>query len=105
MQELEPTWQHALSVWWLLVWRGSVGGLLIGGLAGFIFGLVGGMMHMPMDTITRVILGGVVGSIWGIGVRMALRKQYGKFHIALVPKAQIKKTTSDYDRGKLPTGY
>jgi hypothetical protein len=105
MQELEPTWQHALSVWWLLVWRSLVGGLLFGGLIGFI-GFFGGMMHMPMDTITRVILGGVVGALWGIFVvRMALRKQYGKFRIALVPKAQIKEITSDYDREKLPAGY
>jgi len=108
MQELEPTWQHTLSVWWLIIWRGFAGGMPLAGLAGFIIGFVGAIMHLPMDTLRlgATISGVVIGSIWWIVVvRMALRKQYGKFRIALVPNAQIKETTADYDRGKLPPGY
>ena len=61
----------------------------MGFVAGFIFGLVGGMIHLPKDTITlgSAISGAVVSPIWAIVVvRMALKKQYDKFRVALVPR-------------------
>lgn len=89
MQELELTWQRTLSIWWLIVWRGLVGSILLGGLVGFIVAFVGGMMHLPTDTMTLAsqILGLGVGLVWwSVVVRMALGKQYGKFRIALVAR-------------------
>jgi hypothetical protein len=29
MQELQPTWRHAISVWWLNWWRGLIGSVAL----------------------------------------------------------------------------
>ena len=89
MQELEPTWQRALSVWWLLAWRGTVGAVLLMALVGAVFGFVDGVTGVSMASLRDVIvtLAVLVSLVWAIlVVRMALRKQYGKFRIALVPR-------------------
>jgi hypothetical protein len=88
MQELEPSWNRVIAVWWLIFWRGTLGGVLLGGVVGFIEGFIGGMLGASPQSITLVtsISGGVVGFAWFIMVvRMALRKHYGDFRIALVP--------------------
>jgi hypothetical protein len=88
MQELEPSWQRVIAVWWLIFWRGTLGGVLLGAVVGFIEGFTGGMLGASPQSITVVtsISGGVVGLAWIIlVVRMALRKHYGDFRIALVP--------------------
>jgi hypothetical protein len=36
MEELEPTWSHALRVWWLIFWREILGALLLGLLFGIV---------------------------------------------------------------------
>jgi hypothetical protein len=45
MEELALTAQRLLSVWWLILWRGSLGGWILGfvagGIAGFIVGAIG----------------------------------------------------------------
>ena len=89
MQELEATMSRALRVWWLIVWRGIVGASVIGAVAGFVLGFAGTLAGMPPATITLTsgILGGIIGIVWMIVVvRMALRKRYGDFRIALVPR-------------------
>ena len=40
MQELDLTAQRLISVWWLCLWRGMLGGLLVGAIAGFIGGVL-----------------------------------------------------------------
>lgn len=86
MRELEPGWDHVIRVTWLLLWRGLFGGILIGlalGLAinmatAFAFGLV------PSRAI-NVALGVIAALIWWpVAVRMALKKQYSGFRLALV---------------------
>lgn len=87
MQELEVTWGRVMSVWWLLAWRSGLGAVLIGAAVGFVIGLVGALAGVSTDTITvlSTIAGAVVGLVWAIVVvRMALRKQYGEFRLALV---------------------
>lgn len=89
MQDFEPTWGRVLSVWWLVFWRGLLGAAALGGVAGFIIGFVGAMIGVSMELISSVslALGGIIGLLWSIMVtRMALRKQYGGFRIALVPR-------------------
>ena len=88
MQELDPTWGRVMSVWWLLAWRTMVGAVLLGGAVVFVFGAITALADWPADKIQSVsaVLGGVIGALWGIVVvRMALKKQYGDFRIALVP--------------------
>ncbi len=88
MQELEPTWGRVMSVWWLLAWRSAAGALLLGSAVGFVFGANAALQNWPADKIQMVssVLGGLIGLIWAIVVvRMALKKRYGNFRIALVP--------------------
>ena len=40
--ELQPTLKRTLSVWWLLAWRGTLVGALMGGALGFVIGLWNG---------------------------------------------------------------
>ena len=86
MQDLEPTWKRALSIWWLITWRGFVGflvlvlaiALLVDSLAIFIGG---------KETLSVIGAIGVwvLSVIWGlVVVRMALRKHYRHFRVALI---------------------
>jgi len=89
MQELEPTWQRTFIVWWLIVWRGAAGAALSMAFVGAIFGFVAGITGVSMESIgfVIVILAALVGLLWTVVVvRMALRKQFSKFRIALLPR-------------------
>jgi uncharacterized membrane protein len=93
MQELEPTWARAISVWWLIIWRGVVGAGVIGGVVGFIIGFVGGAVGASATALSIGSSGAglVIGTVWMVVVvRMALRKQYGDFRLALVPRSQAR---------------
>jgi hypothetical protein len=59
-----------------------------GGVVGFIIGFVGGMAGTSATGISLAAsgAGAVIGIVWMIiVVRMALRKHYGEFRLALVP--------------------
>jgi hypothetical protein len=89
MQELEVTWGRVISVWWLLAWRGTLGAVLIGAVVGFIIGFIGALAGVQQETITSLstIAGAIVGLGWAIVVvQMGLRKRYGDFRLALVPR-------------------
>lgn len=88
MNELSVTWQRVRSVWWLVVWRGIIGGTVLGGIAGFVIGLFGAVIGLNLETIQTLaaLVGFFLGLAWlWIVVRMALRKTYRDFRIALVP--------------------
>jgi hypothetical protein len=87
MEELEPTWNRVLAVWWLIFWRSLVGSVVIGAIVGFIFGFVAAMLGISQTVIQQgaSLLGGLVGLVWSLlVVSMALKKKYGDFRIALV---------------------
>lgn len=83
MQELELNWQRAAKVWWLIVWRWSLGGILIGALMGFLVTL-----HWRNGlTFLSVVIAYVAAIVWSIMVvQMALKKRYAHFRIALLPR-------------------
>ena len=88
MQELEPTWARTMSVWWLISWRGMVGAVLTALVVGVVLGFGGERLGVDEATITNAtgILGACIGLAWTIAaVRMALRKKYRGFRLALVP--------------------
>jgi uncharacterized MnhB-related membrane protein len=90
MQELEANWPRVFAVWWLVVWRTLLGGLVLGFGAGFLIGLVGALLGAPSDALTALsaIVGWLLSLAWGVVVvRMALRKQYGEFRLALIPRS------------------
>jgi hypothetical protein len=87
MQELEPTWQRALSVWWLILWRGIVGSVLLSiaiiALVDALAALIG-IESKALNMIGALVvwLGSIV---WGVVVvRMALQKRYRDFRLALI---------------------
>ncbi|MBX9844794.1 MAG: hypothetical protein K2Z80_23595 [Xanthobacteraceae bacterium] len=87
MPELEATWRRVISVWWLLFWRGMLGSILLGAVAGFIVGFGAGILKIPFDPIYTGVLGAIIGLAWIlVVVRMALRKHYQDFRIVLAPR-------------------
>ena len=88
MQELDPTWRRTLSVWWLVMWRGLLGGTAIGFAIGFVVGAIRMALGIPQLSQAVPILGAITAGLWFLlVVRMALRKRYKGFRIALVPIA------------------
>jgi hypothetical protein len=73
------TMQRLLSIYWLVVWRGLLGNIVFGFIAGaFIGSATGGF-----------IAGLVVGLVWGITtLYMMLCKQYQDFRIVLVQQVK-----------------
>ena len=89
MQELEPSLPRTISVWWLIIWRGVLGAAIIGSIAGFIIGIVGAIVSVSPTTMaaTGGFIGLPIGIVWMIiVVRMALRKHYRDFRLALIPR-------------------
>jgi hypothetical protein len=88
MQELEATWGRILRVWWLIFWRGIVGGAVLGGVGGIIAGVVcSAIGHVEQARLAASVVGGLLSVPWGVLVtRMALTTNYGGFRIALVPR-------------------
>jgi hypothetical protein len=87
MQEVELTLARLLAVVWLILWRGLAGGVVLGLAVGLVFGMVWfPMVHTAPPASISLGLGLVVGLVWyPFVIRMALRKTYKSFRIALVP--------------------
>jgi uncharacterized MnhB-related membrane protein len=88
MQELEATWGRVIAICWLIIWRGTLGAMILGGVLGFIIGFVGAILGFAQEaTALSAIVGAIAGLAWyAFVVRMALRKHYKDFRIALVPR-------------------
>lgn len=83
VQELDVTWGRVIGVWWLMMWRSAVAVWaieLVGGIIGYIAGF------KALDEHTGfIVFGGVAAvTIWPIVIRMALRKKYEGYRIALI---------------------
>ncbi len=77
--QLEPTWQRAISVWWLLWWRGLIGAAIIDVIVYLILLLIGGFAGVKDETVefTYTVVATLFGFAWLIVVhQMALRKRY-----------------------------
>lgn len=88
MQELEITIGRLLRIFWLISWRGILGAAAIGFVVGFVVAFVLAMASVDRATISsiNVVLGFTAGLIWYVVVlRMALKKRYDDFRIALLP--------------------
>lgn len=99
MAEADATWREALSVYWLLLWRGLVGGAIIGFVGGFIggaiLGVAGAFLHWDSAFSTQlsrlwgISWGSVAMIVWSIYlVRVALRKKFKMFRVAIVRDMQ-----------------
>ncbi len=88
MQEIEPGWEQVLRIGWLLVWRGLVGIVVISFVLGLVINLVLGLgFGMVLGQTANLLTGVAVTLIWSpLVLRMALRKKYQGFRIALVAR-------------------
>ncbi len=87
LAEVELTQRRLLSVYWLFIWRGMLGGAVFGAIIGFVIGLVIGFMHGDLGSASLLIAaaGFIVGIVWSVLVlRMALTKRCKDFRIAIV---------------------
>ncbi len=87
-QELGITWARVIAIWWLILWRAVIGGLVLGLVASLIVGFGGGVLGLSDDILQWMGTGiGVISNVvWYVfAVRMALEKSYRDFRIALVP--------------------
>ncbi|MGA8763859.1 MAG: hypothetical protein WB562_13420, partial [Candidatus Sulfotelmatobacter sp.] len=90
MQELEITWERVTRIWWLLVWRGLLGGWILAVALAFLIGEAGG--RLGLDFPTTAAIGTAISSLAGLAwallvVKMALKKNYEGFRLALVKKS------------------
>ena len=90
MQELAITWDRVMRVWWLLVWRGLLGGWILAVALAFLIGEAGGRLGFDFPTVAAVAtaLSWLAGLAWClVVVKMALKKNYQEFRLALVKKS------------------
>lgn len=85
------TFGELLSIWWAFCWRGTVLGILFGGVLGALGGFVTGLLGHPEN-------GAVVGAVMGylaafpasfLALKNSLQKKYKNFHINLVRKSKV----------------
>ena len=89
MQDLDLTWKRVIAVWWLILWRGGVGALLLTVVLGALTALAGIILRWPPQTtqLITAMLGILAAVAVGLlAVRMALRKRYSDFRLAIVPR-------------------
>ena len=88
MEELEVTWERAVTVWWSVTWRSAVIGTLAALITGLGIGFFGGLLNLNQLFVSRLLrLAGVVcgisAAIWA--VKHVLAKKFRDFRIVLLP--------------------
>ncbi|MGC9966702.1 MAG: hypothetical protein ABSE08_14960 [Syntrophobacteraceae bacterium] len=88
MEELEVTWERALTVWWSVAWRSGLFGFLAALAIGLVITFFGGALHLNPQFIQRLLrlVGIVVGAgaaVWS--VKHVLAKKFKDFRIVLRP--------------------
>ncbi len=87
MEEVEVKWIHAIQVWWSWLWRTMVIvlplSLLVGGVAGFIMGVLS--INVQENAFFLQIVGGCIGIYFSVSVmKKILSKSFNGYRIALV---------------------
>jgi hypothetical protein len=86
MEELEVTWERALTVWWSIAWRSGLFGFLAAFGIGIVIGFFGALLHFKplflhrLSFLTGILTGASVG-IWA--VKRVLAKKFAEFRIVL----------------------
>lgn len=89
MEFAQVTWMRAAKVWWSLLWRGLLFGILSGAGVGFVLRCIMGLAKAEPGTIKAVctLAGYIVFVPVGITVtKIILKKRYSDFKIALVTR-------------------
>lgn len=86
MREIEPGWNEVVRITWFLIWRAVLGGFVMGFVLGLIVNLTAGYAFgMMMRSEVNLAIGLVVALLWWpMVVRMALKKRFQGFRLALI---------------------
>ena len=86
MEKVEVTWGTALRVWWSYAWRcvvfSAILGFVLGGIGGFVVGIMGKPELGGSVGGTIGYIGSIPVSIWVM--KKILDKKYKEFSVALV---------------------
>ncbi len=87
MVEMSPSFARILKVWWLIIWRGMIVGMLGGGLAGFLIGVFSGMIGLSLElaylgSMFMGVVAGLAASLWAVW--SLFDKSFSNFRVALV---------------------
>jgi hypothetical protein len=86
MREIQPGWNETVRITWLLLWRAVAGGFVMSFLLGLVVNSAGlfALGHI-LDTQANLAFGVLVALIWWpLVVRMALKKRFQGFRLALI---------------------
>lgn len=86
MGEIEPGWNEVVRITWFLIWRAVLGGFVMGFVLGLIVNLTAGYAFgMMMRSEVNLAIGLAVALLWWpMVVRMALKKRFHGFRLALI---------------------
>ena len=86
MQEVEPGWNEIGRITWFLIWRAIMGGFVAGFVLGLIVNLVAGYAFgVVMSREVNLAIGVMIAVVWWpLVVRMALKKRFRGFRLALI---------------------
>ena len=86
MREIQPGWDEILRITWLLIWRAMLGGFAMGFVLGIVVNLTAVYAFGTyLNSETNLAIGLVVALVWWPQVvRMALKKRFKGFRLALV---------------------
>lgn len=71
----KATWGIALRVWWWVMWRSVLVGLVGGFIIGFIIGFVLGFIGVNTDSNLTQIISGLISFFFGFGVYLFFFKK------------------------------
>ena len=82
------SWDEAMRIWWLLVWRG----MLLSSLVGFLIGLLGGFIGLP--SYIYISASAIAGAalVWPIIFSQMLRKQFKGFRLEIIRETNTNTT-------------
>lgn len=86
MREIQPGWGEILRITWLLIWRAMLGGFAMGFVLGIIVNMVAVYVFgVLINSEVNLAIGLAVALLWWPQVvRMALKKHFKGFRIALI---------------------
>lgn len=100
--ELEATWSRIALIWWALIWRLLLAGVLASA-TGIVTYLIGHSMHAepgPLLLWSKAIWGLTWCAISIIPVRMVITSSLGAFRVALLPTNIVLPRTDGPDAEK-----
>jgi uncharacterized membrane protein YsdA (DUF1294 family) len=92
MQTMDVTWGRAAKVWWSIIWRSMLVAAALGGILGFLLGMIFGAMGLAEEMFLWSQLVGVLSAVFaGVwSVKQVLSKEYRDYRLVLVPSTEAR---------------